>query len=175
MVLGTVQMVSSSNVGRNTIMRTIGNVAERVIDPPETAQVGPAYGLRSWGWPVSVIGTSLVLETTSGFCGVEMPQVLGDAVLRRLRSAGVEGPVVRVPRPDPWLVFLAEADGVVENNEVFARSRARLVQGANSIPLPPTVTSMGRTSWAIAPDVSHRWLPELSTVVWAITSVSSMR
>jgi hypothetical protein len=148
-------------------MHSIGSVAEGTgpVSVPVPAEA--IHGPKAWGWPVRLVGTSLVLETTSGFCGVEMRRLEGEAVLRQLCKAGVEGPVVRSLRPDPWLVFLAEADTVVEA-DFFAQHGAKLVQGGSPIPLPPTATIDGRISWAVPPRQNHRWLPGLSAIVWAL-------
>jgi hypothetical protein len=131
---------------------------------------GIGFAPRAWGWPIKVVGSSVLLETTSGFCGVEMRQHIGDAVLRRLCQAGSEGPVVRVLRPEPWLVFLAEADSVVTAETL--RNHAALIQGGRTVPLPPTNTGSGRASWVVAPRPDHRWLPALSTIVWALRNAT---
>lgn len=156
----------AAGTANSAVTSGVGQIPQQAI--PNSSH---AAGLRAWGWPVRQVGTSLVLETTSGFCGVEMRQSQAEAVLRRLQEVGADGPVVRTLRPDPWLVFLAEADSFVEP-EFFARHRARLVQGASPIPLPPTVTDLGRTSWVVPPRPSRRWLPGLSTLVWAMTPAS---
>ncbi len=135
-------------------------------DVAESAR-GIGFAPKAWGWPIKVVGSSVLLETTSGFCGVEMRQHMADAVLRRLCAAGSEGPVVRVLRPEPWLVFLAEADMIV-TAEMLRNHAATLVQGGRTVPLPPTNTGSGRASWVVAPRPDHRWLPALSTIVWAL-------
>lgn len=139
-------------------------------DVPEAVRGGSAVVPKAWGWPVRVVGSSVLLETTSGFCGVEMRQRQGDAVLRLLCQAGIEGPVVRAMRPDPWLVFLAEADTVVET-DLLQHNGAVLLQRGQPIPLPPTSTGSVRASWAVVPRPTHRWLPALSTIVWAFRTV----
>ena len=153
-------------------MQQTPTVVRGGVDVAEPTPV-PTLVPRSWGWPVRQHNSSVLLETTSGFCGVEMRQRLGEAVLRLLCAAGVEGPVVRVMRPDPWLVFLAEADDVVGPGTLH--HAASVVQGGRMIPLPPTDTGTGRTSWAVPPRPDHRWLPALSTIVWALTTVAPTR
>jgi hypothetical protein len=153
-------------------MQPVSTIARGGIDVPESARGATAVVPKSWGWPTKVVGTSVLLETISGFCGVEMRQRHGDPVLRLLCQAGTEGPVVRVMRPDPWLVFLAEADTVVEA-EFLARHSASLVHQGRTVPLPPTDTGAGRVSWVVAPRPNHRWLPELSTIVWALRTARS--
>jgi hypothetical protein len=138
----------------------------------ESARGGAAVAPKAWGWPVRASGSSLLLETTSGFCGVEMRQSLGDAVLRLLCQAGTEGPVVRVMRPEPWLIFIAEADSVV-TPDMLPGVAARLIERGRTIPLPPTHTGSGPCSWVVAPQPNHRWLPALSTIVWALRTARS--
>lgn len=152
----------------STMVRGVG------FDVPEPVRGGTAVVPKAWGWPIKIVGSSVLLETTSGFCGVEMRQRHGEAVLRLLCQAGTEGPVVRVMRPDPWLVFLAEADTVVEADSLRHHA-AGLVQRGQTIPLPPTDTGSGRVSWVVAPRPDHRWLPQLSTIVWALRTVMSHR
>src|SRR6266571_613999 len=96
------------------IMQTVSTVARKASDVPESVRGGSIVVPKAWGWPIRVVGSSVLLETTSGFCGVELRQRVGEDVLRLLAKAGSDGPVVRVMRPDPWLVFLAEADTIVE-------------------------------------------------------------
>lgn len=151
-------------------MRSPGNAAVQVTDPPSAA---PGR-FRAWGWPVSQVGTGLVLRTTSGFCGVELPQPYAEPVLRLLRQVDAEGPVIRAWRPAPWLVFLAEADVVVESDAVTPY-HARLVHGGERIPLPPATTELGRCAWLIAPRPDRRWLPALSTIMWALRTAATRR
>jgi hypothetical protein len=149
----------------STVVRSGNEIAE-------SARGGAAVAPKAWGWPVRVVGSSLLLETTSGFCGVEMRQSLGEAVLRLLRKAGTDGPVVRVMRPEPWLVFIAEADSVV-TADTLPNIAATVIERGETIPLPPTHTGSGPCSWVVAPQPNHRWLPGLSTIVWALRTATS--
>jgi hypothetical protein len=165
-------------------MQSVDIVARNAGDVPEQVRgaavvggaVAGASGVvpKAWGWPIRVVGSSVLLETTSGFCGVEMRQRVGEAVLRLLAQAGSDGPVVRVMRPDPWLVFLAEADTIVEA-ETLQRTGAVVVQRGETIPLPPTNNGTYRASWAVVPRPDHRWLPALSTILWALRAATSRR
>lgn len=154
-------------------MRSYGSVAVDSEATNGTATNGTTSGTtngtaaRAWGWPVTQVGMSLALETTSGFCGVELPQARTERVLRRLREVGAEGPVIRSWRPEPWLTFLAEADAIVES-DVLHRHHARLMHSGERIPLPPAVTGTGRSTWFLAPAPDRRWLPGLSTIMWAL-------
>ena len=147
-------------------MQSLGTMSRPGRDFVEPPTSGTALVPRAWGWPIRVMGSSVLLDTTSGFCGVQMRQRVGEAMLRLLNQADISGPVVRLMRPDPWLVFVAEADVVVPA-EGLRRDGALLVQRGQTIPLSPTNTGSVRASWAIAPRPDHRWLPALSTVVWA--------
>lgn len=142
-----------------------GGVA--VAEPARGMTVAP----KAWGWPIKMAGSSVLLETTSGFCGLEMRQRLGEAVLRLLCQAGSEGPVIKVMRPNPWFVFLAEADQVIEADSL--RNTATLIQRGETIPLPPTNTGLARASWVVAPRADHRWLPALSTIMWALKTATT--
>lgn len=141
-----------------------------VTDPQAAA---PAR-FRAWGWPVSQVGTALVLRTTSGFCGVELPQTYAETVLRLLHQVDAEGPVIRTWRPAPWLLLLAEADVVVES-DTLTPFHARLVHGGERIPLPPATTELGRSTWLVAPRPDRRWLPGLSTIMWALRTAAATR
>lgn len=147
-------------------MRSHGDTGVTVIDPAE-GTTGSAVRFRAWGWPVSQVGMALMLETTSGFCGVEMPQPHADLVLRRLQDIDAQGPVIRTFRPAPWLVFLAEADEVVDA-DALTPHHARLVHRGDRIPLPPAVSHAARSTWAVPPRPDRRWLPGLTTIVWAL-------
>jgi len=153
-------------------MRTVSAAARDGSDVADPARGAGMIVPRAWGWPIRVVGSSVLLDTTSGFCGVQTRQWMGDAVLRLLRQAGSDGPVVRVMRPEPWLIFLAEADTVVEA-DLLQRNGAALLQSGQEIPLPPTNTGSSRASWAVAPRPNHRWLPALSTIVWAFRTAAA--
>lgn len=127
---------------------------------------------RTFGWPVRLAGSSVLLETTSGICAVEMRQDLGNAVMAALAEIGSDGPVIRVMRPVPWLVFLADADAVADN-AFLRRYNASVITGGRTVPLPPSDHSTGPVSWALAPQPNHRWLPKLSTITWALTRAAS--
>lgn len=143
-----------------------------IADIAESARGGAAIAPKAWGWPVRVVGgSSLLLETTSGFCGVEMRQCLGEAVLRLLCRAGIDGPVVRMMRPEPWLVFIAEADCVV-TADTLPDIPATVIDSGRTIPLPPTHTGHGPCSWVVAPQPTHRWLPGLTSIVWALRAAN---
>jgi hypothetical protein len=133
-----------------------------VLEPPAATP-----GFHAWGWPVNQVGTTLALSTTSGFCALELPQSRSGDVLRLLHKMDAQGPVIRAYRPEPWLLLLAEADQVVDPSHL-APFHARLVAGGEEIPLPPAATLAGRSSWVIPPRPDRRWLPGLSTIVWAL-------
>jgi hypothetical protein len=150
-------------------MRAHGDAGVTVIEPTEGTSAGNAVRFRAWGWPVSQVGMTLALETTSGFCGVEIPQPQADNVLRQLQKVDAQGPVIRTFRPTPWLLFLAEADVVVDA-DLLRPYQARLVHRGDRIPLPPAVSHTSRSTWAVPPRPDRRWLPGLSTIVWALKS-----
>lgn len=127
---------------------------------------------KTFGWPVRLAGSSVLLETTNGICAVEMRQDLGKAVLAALSEIGSDGPVIRVMRPVPWLVFLADADTVADN-ALLRRYNAAVITGGRTVPLPPSDHSNGPVSWAAAPQPNHRWLPKLSTITWALTRAAA--
>jgi hypothetical protein len=135
----------------------------------ENVRRRPLAAPMLWGWPVKLVDSAVVLETVAGYCGVEMPRVRGAAVLRTLQEAGAEGPVLQVMRPEPWLVFLAEADDLVDT-EVLRRSGASVVQSGRPIALPYTFAGSDQLSWVVPPQADHRWLPRLSTIAWAMAA-----
>lgn len=126
---------------------------------------------RQLGWPVHVVNGRFVLSTTSGFCGFEVPQALGEHMLKFLRGIDAEGPVFRSSSPYPTYTFIAEADRLVEAQPV-ARLGARLRQAPGTIVLPPAATPGGQRHWVLAP--RSRWLPNLSTLLWALRTITSV-
>lgn len=120
------------------------------------------------GWPVYASGRAIFLSTTSGFCGLKVTGDVAEQVLLTLRDVGAEGPVIAMPWPQPSLIFLADADEVLEADTV-SRLGAVLLQTPSAIPLPPSETPRGRLTWLVPPRPANRWLPGLSTVAWALT------
>jgi hypothetical protein len=130
-----------------------------------------AESLSTLGWPVRRVGMSTFLSTTSGICGVEVNKQLGHEMLAILRDMDAHGPVACFSRPRRTYIFLAEAD-VVLDPRPLARLGAGLLTAPAVIPLPPSETKQGRLYW-IVPPTTHRWLPSLSTLRWALTSASA--
>jgi hypothetical protein len=123
------------------------------------------------GWPIVVTPGRVGLSTVSGFCGVEVAASLAGRVLERLRAAESEGPVVGVPGPPPHRIFIAEGDIVADPAE-FARHGARLLQAPHRITLPPSGLPYGPAVWLVPPRPAPRWLPSLSTLLWAVKAAA---
>jgi hypothetical protein len=124
-------------------------------------------GLRSIGWPVQREDNHIVLCATSGFCAVLVPEGRSARVLALLQSVDAEGPVIGVRSPDPAYVFVAEADAVIEG-ETFTDVGATLVRAPQTVLLPSPAVDRSRW-WVVAPHPTrHRWLPSVSTVLWAL-------
>ncbi|WIV55391.1 hypothetical protein [Amycolatopsis nalaikhensis] len=119
------------------------------------------------GWPVITVPGRVGLATVSGFCGVEVAGALATRVLDRLRATESDGPVVGIPGPPPHRVFIAEADVVADPAE-FARYGGRLLHAPHRITLPPSGLPYGPAVWLVPPRPARRWLPSLSTILWAL-------
>ncbi|MBF6353073.1 hypothetical protein IU449_00665 [Nocardia higoensis] len=123
--------------------------------------------LRSFGWPMVDIDGREALLMTQGICGVSLPQPLGERVRERLATVDSCGPIVGHHRPLPRYVVLAESDSFVAAAE-FARRGAVLLPTSTRIPLPRTDNGDQSLYWVVAPSPTRRWLPNLSTVLWAL-------
>ncbi|MFD9992039.1 hypothetical protein ACFWXT_29450 [Bacillus cereus] len=132
-----------------------------------TVRDGRAYLRGDYGWPVTVRDGQYVLLATSGFCGVSVSKPLGERMRRTLDRVGSVGPIIGARYPLHRYVFLAEPDTVIDPDE-FAGRGAALLHGSCDIALPPSCTAGGSRYWVVAPDPVRRWLPNLSTVLWAL-------
>ncbi|WP_431972024.1 hypothetical protein [Nocardia sp. bgisy134] len=113
----------------------------------------------------------MILTVVGGFCGVVVPRPVGDQVIDRLGAARSQGPVVGSRYPRPRYTFLAEADTVVESSEITTRGGI-LLQTSSRIRLPSPQHFHSDLYWVIPPDPSCRWLPKLSTLVWALQATT---
>lgn len=123
--------------------------------------------LRSYGWPIVEIYGREALLTTEGICGVSVTKPIGERVRERLATVDSCGPIVGHHRPLPRYVLLAESDSFIAPAE-FARRGAALLPTSTPILLPPVQSRDQSPYWVIAPSPTRRWLPNLSTVLWAL-------
>lgn len=139
---------------------------------PSDAEMAEALSeLRELGWPVRMRDNDVVLSTTSGWCAVEVSQHLGDQVVHQLRRFQPAGPVAKVRRPASHYLFIAETDDVVDPERI-QRLGAVLWTAPAEIPLPPSRLLYGECSWVVPPSTHARYLPSLSTVIWAMDATA---
>jgi hypothetical protein len=66
---------------------------------------------RSWGWPISLTGSRVLLSTGAQVSAVEFAEGLAGEVQRFLTMRMLSGPVVALPgAPRRWLLLAASAD-----------------------------------------------------------------
>lgn len=130
---------------------------------------------RSWGWPISITGSCVLLTTDSLVSAVELPCGLAADVQRFLAMRLLAGPVVALPGAPRRRILLATS--AVEVSEVVIDrlgERGAITHRAGTlVPLPPSRLACGQVSWQVQPALVDPWLPPWTAIAAAVRSITT--
>ena len=145
-------------------------VTEQTAGPLTTA----ATRCRSWGWPISLAGSRVLLGTGAQVSAVELAEDLAGEVQRFLAMRMLSGPVVALPgTPRRWLLLAASADEAPQAMIDRLDRRGGVTHRAGAlVPLPPSRLACGQVTWQVPPALVDPWLPPLTAIVVAVRSIT---
>jgi hypothetical protein len=123
-----------------------------------------------FGWPVRVTDGSLELRCGHDITAIAIPASWACNVTHRLASAEALGPVIGLPGPSRYWVLLAQSNGAVEAQR-DALPGVVLFAPNDSVPLPVGEPGDDRVRWVVAPNPARRWLPTLTSVLFAVAAI----
>ncbi len=86
-------------------------IAETVAAKAAGPLAAAAARCRSWGWPISLTGSGVLLSTGAQVSAVELAEGLAAQVQRFLTIRMLSGPAVALPgAPRWWLLLATSAD-----------------------------------------------------------------
>ncbi|MDQ3886947.1 MAG: hypothetical protein M3308_08085 [Actinomycetota bacterium] len=129
---------------------------------------------RSWGWPVSITGSRILLSTGSPVSAVELAEELAAEVQRFLTVRMLSGPAVALPgTPRRWLLVTASAEHAPQAMiDRLDRRGAVTYRGGTLVPLPPSTLACGQVTWQVPPALVDPWLPPLTAIAVAVRSIT---
>lgn len=147
-----------------------GAVAEQVAGPLAVA----AARCRSWGWPISLTGSRLLLSTGVQVSAVELAEELAAEVQRFLSMRMLSGPAVTLPgAPRRWLLLAASADDAPQAMIDRLDRRGGVIHRDGAlVPLPPSRLACGQVTWQVPPALVDPWLPPLTAIAVAVRSLT---
>jgi hypothetical protein len=145
-------------------------VAEQAAGPLAVA----AARCWSWGWPVSLTGSRVLLITGAQVSAVELAEDLAVEVQRFLTMRMLSGPVVALPgAPRRWLLLTASADDAPQAMIDRLDRRGGLTHRAGALlPLPPSRLACGQVTWQVPPALVDPWLPPVTAIAVAVRSLT---
>ncbi len=129
---------------------------------------------RSWGWPISITASRVLLSTGSQVTAVELAEGLAAEVQRFLAMRLLAGPVVALPgMPRRRLLLAASADEASPATIARLDGRGAITHHAGAlVPLPPSKLACGQVSWQVPPALVDPWLPPLTAIAAAVGSIT---
>lgn len=146
------------------------SVEEKTAGPLAVA----AARCGSWGWPVSLTGSRVLLSTGAQVSAVELVESLAAEVQRFLAVRMLSGPVVMLPgTPRRWLLLAASGDEAPQAMIDRLDRRGGIThRGGALVPLPPSRLACGQVSWHVPPALVDPWLPPLTAIAVAVRSLT---
>ena len=147
---------------------------ETVVEKTAGPLVTAATRCRSWGWPISLTGSRVLLSTGAQVSAVELAEDLAAEVQRFLAMRMLSGPVVALPgAPRRRLLLAASADEASQAMIDRLGRRGGVTHRAGAlVPLPPSRLACGQVTWQVPPALVDPWLPPLTAIVVAVRSIT---
>lgn len=126
-----------------------------------------------FGWPVRVTAGTVALPCGNDITAVAIPASWACNVTHRLASIEALGPVVGIPGRSHYWVLLAQTNGVVAAQQ-DAPAGVMFFAPNEAVPLPSALDGSAAADgvhWVVAPNASRRWLPTLTTVLFAVAAI----
>ncbi len=149
-------------------------VDEAVVEETAGPLAAAAARCRSWGWPISLAGSRLLLSTGAQVSAVELAEGLAGEVQRFLAVQMLSGPVVALPgTPRRWLLLAGAADEAPQAMIDRLTARDGITHRAGAlVPLPPSRLACGQVTWQVSPALVDPWLPPLTAIAVAVRSIT---
>lgn len=123
-------------------------------------------------WHVDVVDGAVLLLLGHGIVALDVPVDRATRVQKTLELYDVRTPALLIAKPEPSVVFLAEADeAVLGQHQMPADVRFLMVLRALRLPLLHAEPTDG-TKWLWPPDPVRRWLPSVSAVLAAVNAAT---
>lgn len=148
---------------------------ERSRSPAPAGPLAAAVSqCRSWGWPISLTGSRVLLTTGLQVSAVELAEDLAAEVQRFLAIRLLAGPVVALPgTPRRRLLLAAAGDEVSPSVIDRLDGRGGVTHRAGTlVPLPPSKLACGQVTWQVPPALVEPWLPPLTAIAAAVRSIT---
>ena len=151
-----------------------------VTGPPRRAEPFPpavpgapaaaAEQYTRWGWPVTIIGTRLLLTTGTHVSAVELTADLAGEVQRFLAVRLLAGPVIALPgTPHHWLLLASSAEEAAQGSMDRLDGRSAITHRSGAlVPLPPSRLACGAATWKVPPALVAPWLPPFTAIAAAV-------
>ena len=149
-------------------------IDETVTEQAAASLAAAAARCRSWGWPISLAGSRLLLSTGAQVSAVELAEDLAGEVQRFLAVRMLSGPAVALPgTPRRWLLLAASADEAPQAMIDRLTARDGITHRAGAlVPLPPSRLACGQVTWQVPPALVDPWLPPLTAIAVAVRSLT---
>jgi len=144
--------------------------AEPSLPAVPGAPAAAAEQYTRWGWPVTIIGTRLLLTTGTHVSAVELTADLAGEVQRFLAARLLAGPVIALPgTPHHWLLLASSAEEAAQGSMDRLDGRSAITHRSGAlVPLPPSRLACGAATWKVPPALVAPWLPPFTAIAAAV-------